>query len=144
MQIVGYTDQWSVRPGQSIGLHVSSRVGEFDASFVRLQHGDDNPAGPGFKADRIPSLIDGRYTAQWHDVPVGSYAIIDAPGETLDTPAATVTAWIWPTAPGGGCQTVMARGVSGFRIFIDEDGRAAMAVGTSTVSAPETLQTGQW
>ncbi|HEY4545117.1 MAG TPA: N,N-dimethylformamidase beta subunit family domain-containing protein [Pedomonas sp.] len=144
MRIVGYTDQWGVRPGQSVGLHVSCRSESFHASVVRLRHGDTNPAGPGFRATSVPSCIDGRYKAQWHDVPAGSFACVDEPDQLLNSSAATLAVWICPTAPGGAQQTIVSREAAGFSLFLDADGRAGISVGSARASVTSALLAHHW
>lgn len=144
MRIVGYTDKWTVRPGEGLGLHVSSRADSYDVSIVRLRHGDDNPAGPGFVAYEMNSSIDGSYAGEWHDVPSGSFAVVDKAGELLNTSRMTVAAWICPTAPGGTEQAVIARGVDGFRLFITRDATPAVAIGETQFSLTEPLVANQW
>ena len=46
MNIVGYSDVWSVRPGERIRFMVSSTHARYSASIVRLFHGDPKPGGP--------------------------------------------------------------------------------------------------
>ena len=53
MQLNGYPDRFSVRPGETIGFHISSKAPRYRAQIVRLIHGDPNPRGPGLKAGRL-------------------------------------------------------------------------------------------
>ena len=52
MKIVGYSDRFSVRPGQTIRFMVSSEAPAYRAQLVRLRHTDANPQGPGCKSKR--------------------------------------------------------------------------------------------
>ena len=49
-KLFGYSDEISLRPGDTIRFMVSSLDGKpYRADIVRLICGDDSPAGPGFK-----------------------------------------------------------------------------------------------
>ncbi len=48
LKIVGYPDRFSVRADETIRFMVSSALDEpYNVDFVRIVHGDLNPAGPG-------------------------------------------------------------------------------------------------
>ena len=47
MNIVGYSDVWSVAPGDRIRFMVSTAHPRYEASIVRLFHGDLKAGGPG-------------------------------------------------------------------------------------------------
>ena len=51
MQLTGYTNKLSVKPGETIEFYVSSKNPNYKAELVRIIHGDPNPKGPGFKTD---------------------------------------------------------------------------------------------
>ena len=109
MKLVGYTDRLSVAPGDTIRFMVSSEHPRYRADLVRLIHGDESPAGPGFKEREVPSTIDGEYPGRSKPIHSGSY--IHVPGhaalDALDS--FTVTAWIYPTTPGKGVQGLVSR-----------------------------------
>lgn len=47
LRITGYSDRYSIRPGDDITFYVNSEKGEdYEAKLVRLIHGDTNPDGP--------------------------------------------------------------------------------------------------
>ncbi len=72
MKLVGYGDRWSVAPGETIRFMVSAEVPSYEAVIVRLIHGDTNPAGPGFKEERVPGAIEGSYLGRTQTYPSGS------------------------------------------------------------------------
>ena len=99
LQIVGYTDRMSVRPGEKIEFKVSCEgaAPEYQAEIVRLICGDDSPAGPGFKATPVVASINGRYPGRRQAVNAGSFVVV-LDGVTLAGGASfTVAALIWPT-----------------------------------------------
>lgn len=125
MDVVGYADRLSVRPGESIQFMVSCRASTFDASIVRLVHGDTNPGGPGFKELPVPTDIDGSYEGCVQPIRPGSYVVVDdRPALSLTGPL-TLRAWIYPTTPGGRIQSVLAKVTpegAGYGLFLDENG----------------------
>jgi len=48
LRITGYSDKYSVHPGEEVKFFVNSEKNEtYEAQLVRLIHGDTNPEGPG-------------------------------------------------------------------------------------------------
>ena len=133
MRVVGYTDRLSVQPGESIRFMVSCEEPSYEADVVRLIHGDEDPAGPGFKAEPVQTPIDGRYPGRRQRIDSGSYVIV------LDQPALgftgsfTLQAWIYPTLPRKGVQGLItkwcAAADAGYGLFIDEEGALAVWIG---------------
>ena len=63
LRITGYSDCYSIRPGDGITFYVNSENGEdYEAKLVRLIHGDTNPDGPGYKEEEIDAPFDGTCT----------------------------------------------------------------------------------
>jgi len=121
MKIVGYSSRLSAAPGDDVAFMVSCAEPRYRADLVRLLHGDDNPAGPGFKAERVPSPIDGDYPGREQPLRLGScVAIPDAPvlrlGERF-----TIQLWIWPTTPGSAEQALVTG--PGYDVHLDAAGR---------------------
>ena len=79
MNIVGYSDLLSVKPGQTIRFMVSTQAASYQATLVRLRHTDRNPAGPGFKSELLQSAFSGEYPGYEQAIQVGSY--IEVPGQ---------------------------------------------------------------
>ncbi len=76
MKIVGYSDRFSVRPGQTIRFMVSSEAPAYRAQLVRLRHTDANPQGPGCKIEALASSISGEYRGRHQAIHSGSSAIV--------------------------------------------------------------------
>jgi N,N-dimethylformamidase len=70
MPVVGYSDVLSAAPGERIRFMVSTTAAEWDARFVRLIHGDEDAAGPGFKAEPA-GLPGGRFPGKRQPLPLG-------------------------------------------------------------------------
>lgn len=106
MNLTGYSDRWSVRPGETIGFHIHCGSPHYDAQIVRLRHGDELPRGPGFKESPVSSPLEGRYAGSPRTIRPGSWAEADL-GDAAPGDGVTVTAWIWPTIPGRGRQALL-------------------------------------
>jgi N,N-dimethylformamidase len=136
MDLVGYCDPWSVAPGETIRFMVGSAAPTYEAAIVRLIHGDPNPAGPGFKEERVPSDVDGTYPGQLQTYPSGSSVLVpDAPA--LDGATGfTLWLWVWPTTPGGNAQGLLtkwdASRSAGYALVLDKTGAPALWLGDGT------------
>ncbi len=99
MELIGYADRWSVKPGERIRFMVSADVPSYDATIVRLIHGDTNPAGPGFKEEAIDTPATGRYPGRRQPVHGGSYVFVPSGPLLQGLASFTLQAWIYPTTP---------------------------------------------
>jgi len=129
-QILGYADRITVMPGERIKLMVScDELDGYDAKLVRMIQGDINPEGPGYREELVDLDLGGPFKGRYQPIHAGSYALIsDAPvfGNLASLGA---QAFVWPTLPGHGPQTVLSRedphSRKGFRLFLDEIGAVA-------------------
>ena len=83
--LLGYADHFSVQAGDTIQFMVSCEAPSFAAQLVRLIHGDNNPAGPGYREEPQPSTVDGTYPGQRQTIAAGSYAVISQPSCNNDS-----------------------------------------------------------
>lgn len=131
MNLVGYTDRLTAAPGDTIRFMVSSHHPRYRADLVQLIHGDESPAGPGYKERKVPSAINGHYPGRSKPIHSGSYVHIPA-HPALDTLTSfTVTAWIYPTTPANGLQGLITRWTDdpaphGFALVIGPSGDLAL------------------
>lgn len=147
VDVIGYADRLSVAPGESIAFMVSSRVPEYRVELVRLIHGDPNPAGPGFKCERVASGVDGAYRGRVQPITPGSYVLVEANPIVERLASFTVGAWVWPTTPDKGRQTIVALGLAGtpgFRLAIDDAGHLELELSGQTVRLQATLLERRW
>ena len=118
---------------------------EYEASLWRLIHGDVSPGAPGFKAERIPCAIDGRYTGREQEIESGSFVVVP-PHRALDLASFSLQCWIWPTTPTSGRQGLLTRWspgrASGFGLFVDESGGLALFVGMGGDRGVHRVRTG--
>lgn len=122
MELTGYADQLSVQGGDRIEFKVSTDLGKFDASIVRLIHGDSN--GPGFQEEHIADC--GSFPGRKQVASSGSYILIDG-APSIDLKAGlTICAWIYPTSPERPTRQGIvghASGQDGYGFFIGPSGR---------------------
>jgi N,N-dimethylformamidase len=109
MKLVGYADKLSVEPGSEIGFMVSSEAGAFDATLVRLIHGDVNPAGPGFKAEPVESSLSGSHPGVQQRIRTGSYVRVPHRADLDLDGSFTIHMWIAPTMPDKEHQTLLSK-----------------------------------
>jgi N,N-dimethylformamidase len=146
MKLVGYPSRLSVERGGRVEFMVSSQLPSFQARVVRLIHGDTNPDGPGFKEEPVASEIEGEYPGREQAIVNGSYVRIPAAAELAFGGGFTVQAWVWPTTPGKGVQTLIARREEdggGFALRLVE-GRPTLVVGDAEVALETPLQERLW
>jgi N,N-dimethylformamidase beta subunit-like protein/concanavalin A-like lectin/glucanase superfamily protein len=132
--VLGYANRVRVQPGESLRVMVSCEAPSFTAQLFRLIHGDDNPAGPGYRRVRVSSSIDGTYPGASQPIAAGSYVRIPG-GDPLElSDGFTIQAWIWPTTPNKvGGQTIVAcwseADQRGFTLGLDEAGQLCLDLG---------------
>jgi N,N-dimethylformamidase len=96
--LLGYADRISVQPGEAIEFKVSSEDGAYTAAIVRLIHADTNPAGPGYREQKVPG-------AAWHlsgrrqAVNPGSCVIVPPADALRPARSFALDLLIWPTTP---------------------------------------------
>lgn len=136
-RIVGYADQLSVRPGETLRFMVScEHHTSYRVEIVRLISGDLHPDGLGFIEHPIETGVTGTYPGRHQDLFAGSYAIVEDSNAFDRLTDFTVQAMIWPTKPGKARQVILGRWSnatrSGFALVLDEDGALALEIGDGT------------
>lgn len=124
---------------------VSCEAASFHARLVRLIHGDDNPVGPGYREEHVPSAVDGTYPGQRQVIAAGSYVRIPQPGAKDLSRGLTVQAWVWPTTPTQP-QAIVAGPERSFVFGLDAAGCVYLDIGngSTVVAAGEGLRPWQW
>ena len=122
--ITGYCDPFSGSAGDTVRFMVSTYApGDYTAELVRLRGGE----GPdGIPAETVEASFSGSYPGREQQIHPGSLAIIDEDHALSFTEGLTVAAWIWPTLPAAGAQTILScrsnPNGAGFRLSIAADG----------------------
>ena len=132
--LVGYSDEISVKPGSEISFMISSEKNSaYDLSFVRIIHGDTNPEGPGLKLKSLKTEIDGKYDGNRQECLGGSYISVPNTSSIQELSEFTLQAMIWPTTPEKGYQSIISnwnnKKKSGFWLGIDSNGCVAFRIG---------------
>src|SRR5258708_3235001 len=130
-ELIGYTDRWSVAPGERIQLMASATVSPVTVQLVRLRHGDPNPAGPGLRTEPVPSPADGAYQCSRQTVKSGSFAVLDSAPDG----GPTLSVWAWTRLPARGRrQVLLARGC--LELFLDAKGVPSIQFGEAGLARP--------
>jgi N,N-dimethylformamidase len=138
-ELIGYTDRWSVAPGERIQLMVSSSASPVTVRLVRVRHGDPNPAGPGLQTEPVPSPVTGEYPCRRQPIHSGSFAVLDSAGPGHSS----LSVWAWTRLPARGRrQVLIARG--DFELFLDPDGLPSIRIGEVRLSAHQSLGCHRW
>jgi N,N-dimethylformamidase len=147
-RILGYTDTWSVFPGQSLGFKVGTETDmAYRADLVRVICGNDNPAHGVFREEEIEWRGAGTRSGRHQPIHAGSYAVAPMNGALSLGKCFTLYAWVFPTTPDKGEQALLAQwdgnGGTGFALIVDDTGAAALRIGsekngivTATSGAP--------
>ncbi len=143
MDIVGYSDRYSVRAGDTIRFMVSCELPSYNADIVRLIHGDVNPEGPGFKEKLVQNV--GTLSGQFQELVAGSYAVVpDNPLLRLKE-SFTLSAWVSATTPSKSSQGVLTKWSdsdgTGYGLVLDGDNGLTLWIGSSDGRA-ERISTG--
>ncbi|MBI5615484.1 MAG: N,N-dimethylformamidase [Gammaproteobacteria bacterium] len=146
LRITGYSDKYSAHPGDSVRFYVNSEKNEeFEATIVRLIHGDTNPEGPGFKEEVLKTKCSGRYPGRNQRIHGGSYIVIPDDAR-MHCASFTLQAFIFPTTPDKGRQGLVTKWLEGrnkgYGLFIDENGCLAVNIG-DTKGKVTTLSSGK-
>jgi N,N-dimethylformamidase len=138
-ELIGYTDRWSVAPGELVTLMASSSDPEVTVQLVRLRHGDPNPAGPGLVTRNVSSSVDGVHSCGQFTCQSGSYAVLDDAGAA----SSALSVWAWTLRPDRGRrQVLLARG--SLELFLNHSGVPAARRGGASVQADGPLRREEW
>jgi N,N-dimethylformamidase len=140
IRIAAYTDKLSVKAGDTLSVMASADATEtVRAELVRLIHGDENPAGPGFVEQSVASPINRDWPARKQYVQKGNFlGVADPDGVLAVQGALTLHAFIFPTKPDAGRQVILGRwsidGITGYALGINASGRLEFWVGDGTAA----------
>jgi len=152
-RLLGYADRISLRPGQTVAFKISAEdLDSYDFDVVRLVNGVDAPAGAPYKEIPVKTPADGTYPGRFQPVHVGSYAVVPKAPALDRLSSFTLQAYVMPTLPGSGRQTIMSRGSGpkrpGFALILDDDGALALMIGNGadlvTISTGVAMLRWQW
>ena len=145
-ELLGYAVPMVAKPGETVQIMVTTEAEAYDAEILRLIHGDNNPEGPGFKAERIESPANGTYPGRHQETHTGSYAQVDPQAALGATSGVTMQAWIWPTSPEKDrSQGIVTRheGGHGYGLYL-ESGAITLKIGDQSVTTGPGLVAQRW
>jgi N,N-dimethylformamidase len=94
--LLGYSQHLSVRPGAMVDVRVSTQFDSYTVDLVRLRHGDENPAGPGFLEASVGEIIRRTLPGRVQPTPMGSVIRIP-PAPFFDVDRFALRLWFQPT-----------------------------------------------
>ncbi len=153
-KVMGYLSAWSVMPGDSLNVMVSTYGPDrFRADLVRVICGNDDPDLDIYREEEIVAPFAGEYPGREQITVSGSYVTIPSSPLVTGLGSFTVQAWVFPTTPEKGAQGLIANWndatASGFALTIDDNGAAAMRLGdgsggTTKVTTGKPLAKRRW
>lgn len=147
MNIIGYTDQLSYRPGDVVRGRFSTTAESFTARLVRLINGDPHPAGPGVDIRDVASDLDGTsYAGRVQAIRAGS--CLEVAESSLDGREIELDTWVRPTlVPCPHDQTVVSlvhRGATAVRLEITAEGAWSLVTPAGAVTAEDEVLQDRW
>ncbi len=153
-KIVGYTNVWSVAPGDTLEVKVSTYGPErYEAQLVRVICGDDDLDRSIFSEKEIAAPFNGEYPGRTQVMEAGSFVTIPSCPEFRSLENFTVQAWVFPTTPEKGEQGLVSHwcpnSSAGFAMIVDKTGALALRLGddagnTTELSAGKPLAKRRW
>ncbi len=133
-KVIGYTNTWSVAPGDTLEVKVSTYgPAGYRADLVRIICGDDDPEHSIFREEELAASFSGDHAGRTQEMAAGSYVRI-APSPILGSLTDfTVQTWVFATTPDKGRQGLVAHWDAdtgcGFALMIGDNGAAALMMG---------------
>ncbi len=141
LSIVGYADRFSAQPGDTVRVMVSAAV-PFRAEVVRLVSAETARDGGGFLESAVAGIPLTEHPALRQPYRLGSFGQVSAHEALAVDSDFTVTAWIAPTTPARGRQTIV--GTDAWRLAIDPDRGLVFAARDYEVASDVPVAAGRW
>ncbi|MEM1403215.1 MAG: N,N-dimethylformamidase beta subunit family domain-containing protein [Pseudomonadota bacterium] len=151
--ILGYADQLTVRPGETLHCRVSS-VGDtvYAAQLVRLLNADIHSKEARFCEEEIDCACNGAYPGLEQAIPMGSCVVIPAEELTSTWDEFSLVVNVMPTAPTIAGQHILscwdADSGSGWRLLLSEQGAFSFQVSDGgaqlTTTLPKATVSNSW
>lgn len=97
MRIQAYFEEWSLAPGDTARLAISSDIPVLHARLERITGGPGDPNSPKMPVEPHPEVLDRDVAVSVQPTALGSYA--DLPVAVPAASAITVHTWFWSTLP---------------------------------------------
>ncbi len=144
IQLIGYSDKLSARPGETISFKVSSTLTKpFKAYLKRSISADPNPKGIGIiEKDASKYFKTSFYKSRKQTFNPGSYAISKSPIKTVIKKDLEISVIIFPTLFSSNKQTVLA--LDNFEIYLNSNSSVSIGSGDKSISIKEPLILRSW
>lgn len=143
MMLIGYLSTLSCRAGDSVDVMISSSVAAVNVDLVRLIHGDDNPAGPGFIFQPIAEVASQTIAAQLQQTPIGSWGESIKPLQLASNLSWNVA--LWPTLlPHHEEQGILALPNAAITLVLDREGCLQLRHQQQCLVKSDVLKSRQW
>ncbi|GFE64667.1 N,N-dimethylformamidase beta subunit family domain-containing protein [Litoreibacter roseus] len=142
--LLGYCEQMSARPGETLEFKVSSSVkSPVTARLVRSISADPNPDGPGIVEEDASAFFEPTSFPSTHQpfFP-GSYAVASQAISVAGRHDITLSAVVFPTLRSDRPQTVLS--IGNLDLQIDTDGALALGAGDQVTTSGQPLKLRQW
>ena len=141
--VVGYASAWSVAPGDTVEIKVSTYgAARYRADLVRVVCGDDDPDRGLFREEEVAAPFAGERAGRTQAMVSGSHIVVPDSPALRGFSGFTAQAWIWPTAPGAGEQGLIAHWSPGerrgFALIVNAEGALALRLGDGGGAVHET------
>ena len=144
IQLLGYSDKLSVRPGETVSFKISSTLKKkFTASLKRSISADPNPKGVGIiEEDASKYFKTTSYPSREQTFKPGSYAVSKKPIKISIKKNLTLLVIIFPTLSSSKDQSIIT--IDNIEIYINSKGSSAIRVGKKSISIKEPLELRSW
>lgn len=152
--LIGYSDRFSVAPGEKLDFMVSTTEDRYDIDLVRISRAEDHHGAPGVREERVPGALSGTVAGGQQTSSPGSYVYVPGVGDDLrDLAAWCLDLWVLPTLLERSAEQVLVSTVSavagiGWELLIDRDARVVLRLqgdrGVAMVKSRDPLRSGHW
>ena len=149
MNILGYSDKFSVQKNEELQIKVSCRnIKTYNANLIKIVQGDINEKGPGYIEKKINVDLGGPFQARYQKIPIGSYGYVKNKKNFDKIKNIFVSVKIFPTLlKNKKEQTIFSKydniAKTGFELFIDNN-NINFIVNNSKVKIIEKLHEKKW
>ena len=142
MRIQAYFEEWSVAPGETVRMAISSDIPVLHASLERLTGGPGDPKAPRMPVEPHPEVLDRDVAVSLQPTALGSYA--DLPVAVPPGQAMTVHTWFWATLPDLDREQVLWGLGDGSLVLRLVAGRLALVGPQGSVTIDEPVTAREW
>lgn len=136
-EVLGYTDEWIVSPGQEVAVKVSTTASSYKSRFCRLIQGHPDPEYAPVKYEYLEEIPEMSHVARYQRCHIGSYIRVDDWRllKVKEEHTIKVQLWAMATLTDAGHKQVMVSTFDetlncGFLLLMAEDNKLEAWIGT--------------